>query len=226
MMKKIILATAISLCISSAYAAETAVLKVTGTLTNSACTPELSNGGVVDYGTIHLGELSPDTNNQLGQKEINLSINCTAATKVSWSAADDRTDSRASITIKNGRYGGGDVSESYFQYGIGKTGTGVNIGNYSLFIKDFKATVDGESKDVIIHNTGWDTSLWNRTGTVVRNDTITNVSVADPGTLEPVAFTTAVFPLVTALAIKDTTSLGIVDDTALDGQATITLKYL
>lgn len=81
MIKKVILATAISLCISSAYAGETAVLKVTGTLTNSACTPELSNGGVVDYGTIHLGELSPDTNNQLGQKEINFSINCTAAKK-------------------------------------------------------------------------------------------------------------------------------------------------
>ncbi|CZW09778.1 MULTISPECIES: DUF1120 domain-containing protein [Enterobacter cloacae complex] len=226
MIKKVILATAISLCISSAYAGETAVLKVTGTLTNSACTPELSNGGVVDYGTIHLGELSPDTNNQLGQKEINFSINCTAATKVSWSAADDRTDSRANITVKNGRYGGADASESYFLYGVGKTGTGVNIGNYSLFIKDFKATVDGESKDVIIHNTGWNTSTWANDGTAVRNDTITNVSVADPGTLEPVAFTTAVFPLVTALAIKDTTSLGIIDDTSLDGQATITLKYL
>ncbi|MCL0127260.1 hypothetical protein M2T39_29420, partial [Klebsiella pneumoniae] len=42
----------------------------------------------------------------------------------------------------------------------------------------------------------------------------------------PVAFTTAVFPLVTSLAIQGTDTLAITDDTSLDGQATITLKYL
>ena len=73
-MKKLLVATVLSLCVSSAFAAETAVLKVTGTLTNSACTPELSNGGVVDYGIIRLGELSSTSNNQLGQKEIGLTI--------------------------------------------------------------------------------------------------------------------------------------------------------
>ncbi|MBW7782655.1 hypothetical protein K1J48_07880, partial [Enterobacter hormaechei] len=35
-----------------------------------------------------------------------------------------------------------------------------------------------------------------------------------------------VFPLVTSLAIQGTDTLAITDDTSLDGQATITLKYL
>ncbi|EOC3310499.1 hypothetical protein ACI3LC_003279, partial [Salmonella enterica subsp. enterica serovar Kentucky] len=33
-------------------------------------------------------------------------------------------------------------------------------------------------------------------------------------------------PLKTSLAIQDTATLAITDDTVLDGQATITLKYL
>lgn len=39
-MKKIILATAIALSTTSAFAAGTAVIKVKGTLTNAACTAE------------------------------------------------------------------------------------------------------------------------------------------------------------------------------------------
>ena len=70
-MKKVLLATALSLCVTSAFAANpTAVLKVKGTLTNSACTPQLSNGGTVDYGTVSLGGLSSTAVNQLGQKDI------------------------------------------------------------------------------------------------------------------------------------------------------------
>jgi hypothetical protein len=44
--------------------------------------------------------------------------------------------------------------------------------------------------------------------------------------LDPLAFQTATFPLVTSLAIQDTTTLAITDDTQLDGQVTISLRYL
>ncbi|CZZ97653.1 protein YhcF [Enterobacter hormaechei] len=89
-MKKVLLATALSLCVASAFAADTAVLQVKGKLTNAACTPQLSNGGVVDYGTIHLGELSATAVNQLGDKDINLTITCGAPTQVGWVVNDDR----------------------------------------------------------------------------------------------------------------------------------------
>ena len=49
-MKKILLAASVAVIMSSAaHAAETAVLKVSGVLTNSACTPSLSGGGIVDF---------------------------------------------------------------------------------------------------------------------------------------------------------------------------------
>nr|WP_259364015.1 hypothetical protein [Enterobacter kobei] len=44
--------------------------------------------------------------------------------------------------------------------------------------------------------------------------------------MAPLAFETATFPLVTSLAIQDTTTLAITDDTQLDGQVTISLRYL
>ena len=101
-MKKVLLATALSLCVTSAFAADpSAVLKVKGTLTNAACTPVLSNGGTVDYGTINLGTLSATAVNQLGQQNIDLTINCTAATKVSWNMVDDRKDSNAKLEATN-----------------------------------------------------------------------------------------------------------------------------
>ncbi len=51
-------------------------------------------------------------------------------------------------------------------------------------------------------------------------------TVATKGTTEPVPYTLAIFPLKTSLAIQNTATLAITDDTDLDGQATITLKYL
>lgn len=51
-------------------------------------------------------------------------------------------------------------------------------------------------------------------------------TVATSGSLEPLAFTSATFPLVTSLAIQDTKTLAITDDTDLSGQLTISLRYL
>ena len=200
-MKKVLLATALSLCVTSAFAANpTAVLKVKGTLTNAACTPTLSNGGTVDYGTINLGNLSATAVNQLGQKNIDLTINCTAATKVSWNMVDDRKDSNAKLEVENGMFGGDSQTSESQLYGVGKTAgaTPVSIGSYSMFVKTDSVVADGATVDPIYQQ----------------------------GSLAPLAFETATFPLVTSLAIQDTTTLAITDDTQLDGQVTISLRYL
>lgn len=93
-MKKILLITAIaaSFATTSVNADTTAVLKVTGQLVVGGCTPELSGGGVVDYGTIRLATLSATDVNQLGTKDVSLSISCPSATKAAWTITDDRAD--------------------------------------------------------------------------------------------------------------------------------------
>ncbi|HIF6298706.1 TPA: DUF1120 domain-containing protein [Klebsiella michiganensis] len=225
-MKKVLLATVLSLCVSSAFAAETAVLKVKGTLTNAACTPELSNGGVVDYGNIRLGDLSATENNQLGMKDVSLTIQCTAPTKVSWNLIDDRADSVANIPVEDSSFVGGSIRSGNQIYGVGKVGD-VNIGNYALFVKLDSVTADGKAADSISTQLYADGSTWAKSllGTT-QGDNMRDFTVAKPGTLEPVAFQTAVFPMATSLAIRDTTTLAIKDDTQLDGQLTISLRYL
>jgi len=224
--KKVLLATALSLCVTSAFAADpSAVLKVKGTLTNAACTPVLSNGGTVDYGTINLGSLNASAVNQLGQKNIDLTINCTAATKVSWNMVDDRADTNAGLTVENGMFGGGIIKGASQTYGVGKTAGGVNIGSYALLVKVDSVTADGAAVDPIYQQNA--TGTWTKsTNGSSQGSQIRDFTVASAGSLDPLAFQTATFPLATSLALQDTTTLAITDDTQLDGQLTISLRYL
>lgn len=220
-MKKVILATAIALSTSSAFAAETAVLKVTGTLTNAACTAELGNGGVIDYGYIHLGELSATANNKIGQKQIPVTINCTAPTKVGFTITDNRSDSNPQLPVDIDT--NVNQANKYYTYGVGTTAEGVKIGDYGMWMTD--VTADGNTVDSIVHNNDWSATTWNRS-VVPRSDTFSTTSFATTGTTTPVAITTATFNFVTNLTIRDTATLAITDDTALDGQNTMTLVYL
>lgn len=224
-MKKTLLAIILATCTTSAFAAETAVLKVKGVLTNAACSPELTKGGIVDYGTIHLSDLSDSAVNQLGQQTIDLTINCGAATKVGWHLEDNRVDSRAGITVNNGDDAGGAVSDTDKTYGVGLTADGVAIGNYSLFVKTANVVADGESADTIVmdgNNNAWSKSVDGLTAGQNNRD----ITVATAGSTEPLPFISATFPLVTSLAIQDTKTLAITDDTDLNGQVTISLRYL
>ncbi|HDC4639295.1 TPA: DUF1120 domain-containing protein [Enterobacter cloacae] len=220
-MKKIILATAIALSTTSAFAAETAVLKVKGTLTNAACTAELGNGGIVDYGYIRLGELSNTSNNKIGQKQIPVTINCTAPTKVGFTITDNRGDSNAQLPVDIG--GNMNQTAKYYTYGIGLTNDGKKIGNYGMWMTG--TTVDGKSVDSIAQNHDWSATTWKKTG-IPRSDGFQTVAFAETGTTTPMAITTANFNFVTNLVIWDTTTLAITDDTPLDGQNTMTLVYL
>lgn len=220
-MKKIILATAIALSTTSAFAADTAVMKVAGTLTNSACTAELGNGGIVDYGYIRLGELSDTSNNKLGQKQIPVTINCTAPTKVGFTIMDNRGDSNAQLPVDIG--GNMNQTAKYYTYGVGLTNDGKKIGNYGMWMTD--TSVDGKSVDSVANNHDWSATTWKKTG-IPRSDAFQTIAFAETGTTTPMAITTASFNFVTNLVIWDTSTLAITDDTALDGQNTMTLVYL
>ena len=223
-MKKTLLAAILAMSATSAIAANpTAVVK--GTLTNAACTPTLDNGGVVDYGTINLGELSSTAVNQLGQKNINLTINCTAATKLSWNLIDERSSSNAKLTVENATALGNSLDDERVTYGVGKAGN-VNIGSYGMFVKVDSVTADGEGVTAISADYYDSGVKWAKSTGGITAGTFRDFSVAAFGSEAPVAFKTATFPLVTSLAIQNTSTLAITDDTELDGQLTISLRYL
>ncbi|MBW9414894.1 DUF1120 domain-containing protein [Enterobacter hormaechei] len=191
-------------------------------------TPQLSGGGEVDYGLIHLADLSATSVNQLGQKDISLTITCPVATKAGWTISDDRADTHPGasvITINTADAAGGNVSDTTQSYGVGKTAGGVKIGAYSIFADVANVTADGVKSDVISGTV--DSPSWQKTATgIIKNANMEMMTVAASGTTAPLPFTTAVFPLKTSLAIQNTAALAITDDTNLDGQATITVKYL
>lgn len=221
-MKKILLATVVALASTSVFAEPTAVIKVKGTLTNSSCSPEIGNGGVIDYGYIHLAELSATDTNQLETKQVPVTITCTAPTKVGFRMMDDRASTNAGLSIK---VNSTTLNQSYMTYGIGQTSEGVKIGNYSLWMSDI--TADGAAADTIYHYDDWPENSWTYAKALnPRSDYYSISTVAKTGTLEPMAFQTFTFNFNSNLAIRDTTTLAITDDTALDGQATMTLVYL
>jgi Protein of unknown function (DUF1120). len=220
-MKKVILATAIALCTTSAFAGETAVLKIKGTLTNAAYSADMSNGGVIDYGRIALGSLKSDANNVLGTKQLPITITCTAPTKVAFSILDDRADSNAQLPVdvdanKN-------MTQKVYTYGVGLTAGNVKIGNYGLWLSN--ATADGVAVNSIGQNSDWAADNWS-IGYIPRSDAFSRNAFATKGSSDPLAVTTATFNVNTNLVIRDTTALAITDDTQLDGQVTMTLVYL
>ncbi len=181
----------------------------------------MSQGNVFDYGTIHLGGLDADKNNVLGQKQLPVSINCTAATKVGFTITDNHGDSNARLPVDVNTTT--NVTDAYYTYGVGKTTGGVNIGNYSMWMTDVVA--DGNTVDPIVQNNDWTDGHWVK-GSVPRSDTVTTTSFATTGTKEPLAITAATFNFVTNLVIQKTKTLAITDDTPFEGQSTMTLVYL
>lgn len=230
-MKKILLATSVALALStSAYADSSAVLKLTGTLTNAACTPSLSNGGVVDYGRIMLSDLSATDTNQLGSKDINFSISCTSPTKVAWTIVDDRADSVPSgITIKNTGWNNGTASSLSNLFGVGKTTGDVNLGVYAIAIHGNSIEADGADATglmgVVGTNDTW--AYFMSTSQLVKSTTaMYTVGPSGSGSLYPKAISNVTYPLRVSLAIQGTDTLAITDDTNIDGQATISLVYI
>lgn len=238
-MKKLLVATAVAMTLSiTAHAADnnTAVLNVTGKLTNDACTPELSGGGVVDFGTHYVDTLSATETNQLGKKDLTLTINCESPAKVGWSIQDNTVDEAASITIVNpGWNEGDDVWDSNGRFGVGKTAGGVNIGAYAVTLNKDGVTADGEQARIIqgLASTGA-SFYWGNFNAGSDYDNVTNngsyvmsLSTTDSeSTFEPIAFKTAIFPMRVGLAVQKTSTLAITDNTSITGAATITLHYL
>lgn len=225
-MKKVLLVTMLALCINSAFAADTAVMKVQGNLTNSSCTPELSNGGTVDYGTISLAGLSATDINQLGKRDFTLTITCVTPTKIAFSTTDDRNGTAPLVKVINGRNGGGDVVDGDKLFGVNKTADGVNIGNYSIYVNETSMQIDGK-RGIFVYSSDNGSSWANLgVGEILYNRNRISTVAASAQNVAPLAFSTAVIPMTTALAIQGTDTLAITDDTPIDGQATFTLIYL
>ncbi|WP_258566297.1 DUF1120 domain-containing protein, partial [Escherichia coli] len=76
----------------SAQAADRVSIDVKVTLEAAACTPILSNGGVVNFGSHSVNRLSTQHYTQIGTRNINMTITCESATGIAITARDTRMD--------------------------------------------------------------------------------------------------------------------------------------
>ncbi|MHC8317931.1 DUF1120 domain-containing protein [Pseudomonas sp. LB3P31] len=79
----------------AALAASNTELSVTGLITPRACTPSLSDGGIVDHGKLTVRDLNPDRPTALENGTLTLQVNCEAATPFTLTTIDNRQGSSA-----------------------------------------------------------------------------------------------------------------------------------
>lgn len=214
----------------SAMAADSVDVRVIGTITPAACTPTLSGGGVIDYGTMNPSSLSATNYTVLPEREISLAITCDAPAKVAITPVNGRPSTVAGATEAGGGAALTPVPLLSLT-GAGVVGLGMSngqkIGGYAMQVEDF--TTDGATADVIVTALG--AAGWSKNGNhygFFRNvGTVPfQVTAAAPGTLVPKAFTTLAGKLRVQAYLNKTSELDVSSPVTLDGLTTIELVYL
>ncbi|HCZ9101562.1 TPA: DUF1120 domain-containing protein [Klebsiella michiganensis] len=219
---------------AGANAATDANLTVKGTFTPAACTPELSNSGVVDYGSMSNSILEKTISGsslvQLGKKSITLAVSCDAATSVGIIAQDNRASSK--VALSSSAYiadyvPGQHMFNTNAVFGLG-TVNNVNIGAYTVTAMRGGTTADGAAVDMIVKDTDIAGSGWKNAngGGLYYPDATRIVTVAEIGKTTPMLFKDLVTPLDIVSAVQDNSILGSATKIELDGNATLSLVYL
>ena len=192
---------------SSAYAAETVDLTVSGTIQPAACEPTLASN-VIDYGTISQADLNTDTPTALPARTVGMTVNCSAVTLWGLRGVDLRAASAG-------------ANANGLHFGLGKTDADENIGYYSISLTTPQA--DGNNVRAVRSNDGFTTvtadgGLSSTTGWIS--------ALAPLGADQPLPSQSAMTQLQIATFINPTDDLTLSADVDLDGQATLELVYL
>ena len=211
-MKNVLIALA--LLSGNALAASTAELTVKGLITPMACTPQLSSGGLVDFGKISRNDLNLTNGTRLPHKYLTLTVNCNAA-------------GRFALRMRDNRDGTAHVNSEIF-YGLGLDTAGNKIGVYSVSFDPKQTVVDDLAVAYGTESTtgglAWRTS---------------NLNPIDVGSRSLLGFTDVVGSMAGPSAIQTLTStlkleatinarqnLDLSVETPMDGSATLEVVYL
>jgi len=229
MMKKTVLALALLATTASAFAADSVDVRVIGTIVPAACTPTLSGGGTVDYGTIKADTISATDYTVLPAKEIDFSIQCDAPAKVSIKAVTGRPGTTAGVTESS--QGAAATPVSLFGMGdIAVVGLGMDgadkIGGYAVRINPGSVTVDSVAANNLRKSdsaTSWTQDAY--AGMLFDPNYSRSTTWGTSGTT-PVAFTNLAGKLGVQAYINKGENLDLTKPVNLDGLTTITLVYM
>ncbi|MCU1760549.1 DUF1120 domain-containing protein [Pseudomonas sp. 14P_8.1_Bac3] len=193
---------------SSAFAASSTDLSVTGTITPSACSPELTNGGMVDYGKISAKDLDQAAHTQLGEQTLQLTVTCDASTPFAISMTDNRPGTSSDPNAGNGH-----------TFGLGLINGGEKLGWYSLFFRN--PVADIAVRAMFSEDKG---NLWHDLSAGESVQTTDWVAFGNNRTPESLQAVTVDLALQTAIA--PASGLTLTDEVAMDGSATLQIEYL
>lgn len=189
---------------SSAFAASSTDLTVTGTITPSACTPTLLNGGIIELGKVSSKGLNADRRTIIDTREVGLTVNCDAATRFALLGIDSRLGSSAHSS----------------EFGLGLINIDQKLGSYKLTILNPMA--DGVQVQPIASSDGqnnwyfedwWEPHLF-----------MSVASMADGS--QPVTVKDLTLDLQVTTSIARTDGLDLTSEVPIDGLATLEVKYL
>lgn len=194
---------------SLASAASSTDLAVKGLITPSACTLDLP-GGVVDHGKISAKDLNQDSHTQLEAKTLQLSVSCEAKTLF------------AIVPIDN-RAGSGSISGDGV-YGLGLVNGTQKLGFYELMLRNPVTDLPSAILLELRYEDRW-MDLWPEDPTTPNRMVAFGNFSMDVGYFpEPVK--NAAVEIVINSRITPARNLTLTNEVALDGSATLELKYL
>ncbi|MGY2274196.1 MULTISPECIES: DUF1120 domain-containing protein [Pseudomonas] len=211
-MKNVLIALA--LLSGSAHAASTAELTVKGLVTPMACTPQLSSGGLVDFGKISRNDLNLTNGTRLPHKYLTLTVNCNAA-------------GRFALRMRDNRDGTAHVNSEIF-YGLGLDTSGNKIGVYSVSFDPKQTVVDDLA---VVYGTesttgglAWRTANLNPID--VGSRSLLGFTDVAGSTAGPSAIQTLTSTLKLEATINARQNLDLSVETPMDGSATLEVVYL
>ncbi|BCX70354.1 DUF1120 domain-containing protein [Pseudomonas izuensis] len=195
-------------------AASVVDLSVKGLITPVACTPSLSNNGLVDYGKISRQDLSVDKRTQLRDQMLDFSLQCNGPARFALIMRDNRDGSA--------------IVNSEIYYGLNLDNSGNKIGLYSLNFDPASTVVDGWSQvyrtDSTTGGVAWSSSSSRSIPIGARSYLgFTDMAGSSAG---PVAIQNLSSRVTLETVIAPTSELDLSADVQLDGSATLDVVYL
>ncbi|MGB3123037.1 MAG: DUF1120 domain-containing protein [Pseudomonas sp.] len=189
----------------NALAASSVDLTVRGLITPSACEPTLSNGGVADIGKISAKDLNVNQETRLPFQHLQLAVTCDAATLMALEAKDNRV--------------GSSYDDDTMLFGLGMINDTEKLGGMEVRI--IEPVADGVEPWMIGSQDGG--STWIR-DYYFKQDNI--LSVATNGLTTPIPVQQFTSSLQIRPIIAPASGLTLNNEVAIDGSATLTVKYL
>ncbi|QFG32167.1 DUF1120 domain-containing protein [Pseudomonas umsongensis] len=179
-----------------------------------ACEPMLSNGGVVDFGTLSKNQLDTEKSTRLPPKSLTLTVACDAPTSFA-------------LIMQDNRSGSATVTSDIF-YGLGTDSRQNRIGLYSLNVDPADASADGFARlyrtDSTTGGVAWSTASANP---IPLGKTSYLGFTDSPGSnAGPVLIQNLSTTLTVDAVIAPTNHLDLSSAIDLDGAGTIEIIYL